>query len=175
MIAEHQEPRGLSPNAAGLACEGMENARKRKAERGSAKLLEAIIRAHRKAMPPQTPPAFKVAPLQRSGRPRKRGRKPSKRLCQAVRIIELVAEHANLTSEELAAKDRRWNRSHPRQVAMYLIRLTTGSSYPSIGKYFGGKDHTTIMHGIREVQGRIATNDKKTIAAMRFVHERLRG
>jgi chromosomal replication initiator protein len=40
---------------------------------------------------------------------------------------------------------------HPRQIAMYLCRELTDASFPEIGRLFGGKDHTTIMHACRQI------------------------
>jgi len=40
---------------------------------------------------------------------------------------------------------------HPRQIAMYLCRELTDSSYPEIGRQFGGKDHTTIIHACKQI------------------------
>jgi chromosomal replication initiator protein len=50
-------------------------------------------------------------------------------------------------------KSRRRSKTlvHPRQIAMYLCRELTDASYPEIGRHFGGKDHTTIIHACRQI------------------------
>ena len=40
---------------------------------------------------------------------------------------------------------------HPRQIAMYLSRELTDASFPEIGRHFGGKDHTTIIHACKQI------------------------
>ena len=48
--------------------------------------------------------------------------------------------------------------ARPRQVAMYLCKQLTSRSLPEIGRRFGGRDHTTIMHGIRKIDELIAAD-----------------
>jgi chromosomal replication initiator protein len=62
------------------------------------------------------------------------------------RIQELVSERFNLSLDELCGDRRSQNIVYPRQVAMYLSRELTDSSLPKIGKEFGGRDHTTVIH-----------------------------
>ncbi len=62
------------------------------------------------------------------------------------RIQDLVAERFSLSLEELCGDKRSQNIVYPRQVAMYLSRELTDSSLPKIGKEFGGRDHTTVIH-----------------------------
>ncbi len=67
-------------------------------------------------------------------------------------IQRAVADHFQIKLLELKAKKRTKNLVLPRQVAMYLCRELTNLSYPEIGKYFGGKDHTTVMHACRQIE-----------------------
>ncbi|MFL5913212.1 MAG: chromosomal replication initiator protein DnaA [Gaiellaceae bacterium] len=62
------------------------------------------------------------------------------------RIQDLVAERFNMSLEELCGDKRSQNIVYPRQVAMYLSRELTDSSLPKIGREFGGRDHTTVIH-----------------------------
>ena len=62
------------------------------------------------------------------------------------RIQDLVAERFNMSLEELCGDKRSQSIVYPRQVAMYLSRELTDSSLPKIGKEFGGRDHTTVIH-----------------------------
>jgi len=67
------------------------------------------------------------------------------------RIQELVSERFSMTLEELCGDKRSQNIVYPRQVAMYLSRELTDSSLPKIGKEFGGRDHTTVIHATSKI------------------------
>lgn len=66
-------------------------------------------------------------------------------------IQKLVAEHFKVRVSDLKSKKRQRAISVPRQIAMFLSRSRTQSSYPEIGDCFGGKDHTTVMHAVRKI------------------------
>jgi chromosomal replication initiator protein len=68
-------------------------------------------------------------------------------------IQRLVAGHYQLTKEQLLCKNRSLPYRRPRQVAMYLTRTLTAKSLVEIGRKFGGRDHTTVMHAMRRVDG----------------------
>lgn len=61
-------------------------------------------------------------------------------------IIGVVAEHYGLTREQLLSKSRKPTLSQPRQVAMLMVRILTGLSYPAIGREFR-RDHSSVMYG----------------------------
>jgi chromosomal replication initiator protein len=67
------------------------------------------------------------------------------------RIQETVSERFGLSLDELCADKRSQNIVYPRQVAMYLSRELTDSSLPKIGKEFGGRDHTTVIHATSKI------------------------
>ncbi len=67
------------------------------------------------------------------------------------KIIETVAGYYNVTLDQLQAKDRTANLVQARQVAMYLLRTFGGMSLKEIGAYFGGKDHSTVIHAIDKI------------------------
>jgi chromosomal replication initiator protein len=67
------------------------------------------------------------------------------------RIQELVCERFAVTLNELTGDRRSQNIVYPRQVAMYLARELTDSSLPKIGKEFGGRDHTTVIHATSKI------------------------
>jgi chromosomal replication initiator protein len=52
------------------------------------------------------------------------------------------------------------NIARPRQIAMYLAKQLTPRSLPEIGRRFGGRDHTTIMHGVRKIEELMATDSQ---------------
>jgi chromosomal replication initiator protein len=67
-------------------------------------------------------------------------------------VQAVVAEHFHLTVPELMARRRTREVVFPRQVAMYLCRELLNSSYPSIARAFGGKDHSTVMHACSRIR-----------------------
>jgi chromosomal replication initiator protein len=74
-------------------------------------------------------------------------------------IQAAACEHFGLSSEELLSSARTARIAWPRQVAMYLARELTSESLPSIGRHFGGRDHTTVLHAWRRTTARIAADD----------------
>lgn len=75
-------------------------------------------------------------------------------------IINTVAEHFDITPEDIKGDKRSNKIAHPRQIAMYLCREMTGMNLQSIGQIMGGKDHTTIMYGIRKIETSVKTSDE---------------
>jgi len=71
------------------------------------------------------------------------------------RIQEVVCERFSLSLDELCSHKRSQNIVYPRQVAMYLSRELTDSSLPKIGKHFGDRDHTTVLHANAKIQNMI--------------------
>ena len=67
-------------------------------------------------------------------------------------IQKRVAEHYNIRLADMHSPRRARAVARPRQVAMYLAKVMTEHSLPEIGRKFGGRDHTTIMHGIRRIE-----------------------
>ncbi|MCK6417625.1 MAG: chromosomal replication initiator protein DnaA [Alphaproteobacteria bacterium] len=67
-------------------------------------------------------------------------------------IQKKVAEHYNLRLTDMHSARRARQVARPRQVAMYLAKLLTARSLPEIGRKFGGRDHTTVMHAVRKVE-----------------------
>jgi len=67
-------------------------------------------------------------------------------------IQRKVAEHYNLRLTDMHSARRSRNVARPRQVAMYLCKKLTTRSLPEIGRKFGGRDHTTVMHAVKKVE-----------------------
>ena len=67
-------------------------------------------------------------------------------------IQKLVADHYNLRVSELKSKTNSQQVAFPRQTAMYLCKKMTGCSLPEIGKRFGGKHHSTVIHAIQKIE-----------------------
>jgi chromosomal replication initiator protein len=66
-------------------------------------------------------------------------------------IQKFVADHYNVKLSEMKAKNNSKAVAVPRQIAMYLTKTLTGASLPEIGKYFGGKHHSTVIHSVRKI------------------------
>jgi len=74
-------------------------------------------------------------------------------------IQKLVASTYKLTIDELVSKNNARQISHPRQIAMYLCKHLTKHSYPEIGRAFGGKHHTTVIHSVEKIEALVATDE----------------
>jgi chromosomal replication initiator protein len=73
-------------------------------------------------------------------------------------IQKRVAEHWNIRVAEMSSSRRSRNIARPRQVAMYLAKQLTSKSLPDIGRHFGDRDHTTVMHAVARVTTLISTD-----------------
>lgn len=73
-------------------------------------------------------------------------------------IIEVVADHFNLTPLDIISQRRNKEIVYPRQIAMYLCRNMTDTGLQNIGKSLGGRDHTTILHGIDKIAADLEGN-----------------
>jgi chromosomal replication initiator protein len=76
----------------------------------------------------------------------------SERKVSVEEIQRRVAEHYNIRLSEMIGPKRVRNFARPRQVAMYLCKQLTSRSLPEIGRRFGGRDHTTVMHGVKRIE-----------------------
>lgn len=82
-----------------------------------------------------------------------------KKVLSLKKISMSVAEFYNISMEDLLKQSRRKEYVKPRQIAMYLARKEMGSSFPAIGEFFGGRDHTTVMHGVEKINSAAAANE----------------
>ncbi len=84
-------------------------------------------------------------------------------------IIEVVAEHFGITVDQMMSKSRSTDISNPRQIAMYLCKNMTDHPLDSIGQLLGGRDHSTIIHGIKKVSDEmmIDENFRQTVETVR--------
>jgi chromosomal replication initiator protein len=77
-------------------------------------------------------------------------------------IQRVVARHYNVSKQDLLSARRTRTIVRPRQVAMYLAKVLTPRSLPEIGRRFGGRDHTTVLHAVRKIEDLIQGD--KTLA-----------
>jgi chromosomal replication initiator protein len=77
-------------------------------------------------------------------------------------IQKAVVEHYSIRMADMTSARRSRAVARPRQMAMYLAKQLTPRSLPEIGKKFGGRDHTTVMHAVRQIEK--LTAEDRTIA-----------
>ena len=73
-------------------------------------------------------------------------------------VIQTITEQMAVSQKELFSKSRKQSLVKSRQLAMYLTHKYTNMAYAEIGRRFGGRDHTTVMHACSQIQGRIASD-----------------
>jgi len=105
-----------------------------------------------------------------SGRPDS-GRR---RRVSVARIVAVTAGHFDLEPAAVLGPSRSRSLARARSLAMYLARRLTGGSYTVIGRAFGGRDHTTVMHGTRIAAARLAA-EQGFAADAKAIEKRLRG
>jgi chromosomal replication initiator protein len=87
------------------------------------------------------------------------GKPPPKKKISPGQILEVVAERFGLKVPGLRGPKRDKNLAFPRQVAMYLLRVECEYPFMEIGEVLGGRDHTTIMHGVGKISTLLSTNE----------------
>jgi chromosomal replication initiator protein len=90
------------------------------------------------------------------------------------RIQEIVAQYYKVKVDDLNAKKRTRNITYPRQIAMYICREITDLSLPRIGEFFGGRDHTTVIHAYEKIN-RERQEDSKLHAIIQELIQRIQG
>ena len=88
-----------------------------------------------------------------------RAASPGKQARTVAEIQAATCEHFGISPDELLSSARVARVAKPRQLAMYLARELTGESLPAIGRQFGGRDHTTVLHAWRRTSARLADDD----------------
>lgn len=94
---------------------------------------------------------------------------PRRSVCTPTRTLEHVAAFFGMTSADLIGRRRTADIALARQVAMYLLREENGLSLPAIGDHLGGRDHSTISHGVEKIARDIQTSEtlRQTITRLR--------
>jgi len=75
-------------------------------------------------------------------------------------IADVVSSHFKVTRDDLNGRKRTQNIVLPRQISMYLCRKILDVSLPDVGKFFGGRDHTTVIHSCEKIAGELETDEK---------------
>lgn len=92
-------------------------------------------------------------------------------------IVRVVAKFYGVTPNDIRSESREADAVHPRMVAVYVARSITEMSFPKIGRFLGGRDHSTAMHSFQKIKRLIAEGNKRleadvaTISAMFAVSE----
>ena len=84
----------------------------------------------------------------------------SNRLISIEDIQRHVSSHYNIRANDMFSNRRAAAIARPRQIAMYLAKDLTSLSYPAIGRSFGGRDHTTVMHAVKKIEQLIAEDNQ---------------
>ena len=88
----------------------------------------------------------------------------SKKVISSEFIKETIAKYFSINKDDLSSNKRSNDIAFPRQIAMYLCREIANMSYPQIGADFGGRDHSTVMHGCKKIEKEIKEkNETKLI------------
>lgn len=75
-------------------------------------------------------------------------------------IQRVVSRHYNVSRQEMISSRRTRTIVKPRQIAMFLAKTMTPRSFPEIGRRFGGRDHTTVLHAVRKIEGLLSEDTK---------------
>jgi len=75
-------------------------------------------------------------------------------------ILRVVSKHFGVSKHDILSQRRHRSIVWPRQVGMFLAKAMTARSLPEIGRRFGGRDHTTVLHAIRKIDGELKTNSR---------------
>ena len=89
------------------------------------------------------------------------------------KITNHICKYYGLQSDDLIGKKRPKNIALPRQIAMYLCRIMTDASLPKIGLYFGGRDHTTVIHAYEKID-KIRKENRSFDSLMQQFEEQIR-
>jgi len=92
-----------------------------------------------------------------------------KRFVKPESILKAVASYYHVSLEELKGKQRDKRVVVPRQIAMYLLRAETDLSLVDIGKLFGGRDHSTVLHSLEKMESELSSDSgfARDVAAVR--------
>ena len=74
-------------------------------------------------------------------------------------IIDVVTEHFQITVDQIRSKSRTSDIARPRQIAMYLCKKMTDAPLETIGSLLGGRDHSTVIHGVDKITKEYESND----------------
>ena len=98
--------------------------------------------------------------------------KPTQRKTSISLIQKVVSQHYRVPVESMRSKVRTARLAFPRQIAIYLARDLTSASLAQIGQRFGGRDHTTVIHAVRQIE-KLRQSDAELDADIRLLTRQL--
>ena len=88
------------------------------------------------------------------------------------KILDIIADYFNIKTEEITNKSRKKKVVKPRQIAFYLLRSEVDMSYPEIGSFMGGRDHSTAIYAYKKIKKELKLSDELT-NQVKFIREKL--
>ena len=88
-------------------------------------------------------------------------------------VTDVIARFYNMTIDDIKSSRRSKDVSNPRQIAMYICRMMLSMSFPEIGIYFGGRDHSTVIHACDKISGEILKGNTPLINDINGIKKRL--
>jgi chromosomal replication initiator protein len=85
-------------------------------------------------------------------------------------LLQAIAAYYHVSADALAGKSRERSITRARQMAMYLLRTQTSASLEQIGRLLGGRDHTTVLHGVQKIEGLSSTDGAVPEAQAAILH-----
>ena len=86
-------------------------------------------------------------------------------------VMRVVTAHFNVKLTDLQSRRRTNAIAHPRQIGMYLARRITRHSLEEIGGFFGGRDHTTVLHAVRKCERDIKRDERFRALLASFIDQ----
>jgi len=87
-------------------------------------------------------------------------------------VLQTVCEYYGVNPDNIKSKGRSKDVVLPRQLAMYLIRQLSDASFPEIGQFFGGRDHTTVIYAIQKID-KLLANDPQLVKTVELLERKL--
>lgn len=88
-------------------------------------------------------------------------------------VLRAISGHFNVTKQDILSSRRHKTIVYPRQIGMYLAKVLTTRSLPEIGRKFGGRDHTTVLHAVRKIE-KLIENDPNIKTSIRSLENSLK-
>ena len=85
-------------------------------------------------------------------------------------VIQLIAEHYSISTDDLKSKKKTNDIAIPRQIAMYICRVYLEENLMKIGMEFGGKNHTTVMHAVEKIKKEINNNEALNVEIQKIIN-----
>lgn len=90
-------------------------------------------------------------------------------------LLEIVCHYFSITKEEIISKNKNKNIAEARQIAMYLLAKHGNMTYKQIGDLFGGKHHTTVMHGYHKIEEELQKQNSYYLSVISNLNKRIQG